>query len=153
MPLHTVYPRGVFAGEVWQFCFLSDHFHLSCVCITDADSNVQSLNIRNTFGAFIQRDTQQDGLSLSFPHVCPPPQSQSFGSAGLCDCVCACVSVSGRERRRREGGRKRLTSSVARSDFIPFSLLLVHEHSKNTHGLLSPVCLHTLPSIFSCTWE
>lgn len=40
-------------------------------------------------------------------------------------------------------GRKRLTSSVAHSDFIPFSLLLVHEHSKNTHGLLSPVCLHT----------
>lgn len=52
------------------------------------------------------------------------------------------------EEEGRWGERKRLTSSVAPSDFIPFSLLLVHEHSKNTRGLLSPVCLYTLAAIF-----
>lgn len=82
---------------------------------------------------YSERNTER--LSVAkFPLCLAPLQSQSF------------VCVSG---KRGWGGRKRLTSSVAPSDFIPFSLLLVHEHSKNTVGLLSPVCLHTLVSIFT----
>lgn len=89
---------------------------------------------------YIQRDTQQDGLLLSSSHVWPPCRVCHL-VAQVCVTVCVCQEGGGVER-------KRLTSSVARSDFIPFSLLLVHEHSKNTRGLLSPVCLHTGFCIF-----
>lgn len=48
----------------------------------------------------------------------------------VCTCMCMCVQT------------ERLTSSVASSDSIPFSLLHVHEHRENTRALLSPASPH-----------
>jgi len=56
------------------------------------------------------------------------------GSAWLRTCVCKCVYS------------ERLTSFVANGNFIPLSLLHVHEHGKNTCALLSPVLLWSVPT-------
>lgn len=66
-------PRQVYLDVFAQlrlssFAFLSDHFEASCFCITDTVSRIQYR---------IQRDTRQDGLSLSSPHVCPSPPADS----------------------------------------------------------------------------
>lgn len=93
----------------------------------------------NSLGGRKLHDTHT--LSLTgFPLCLAPPQSQLLGSTGLRDhehvcacvrtCMCMCVQT------------ERLTSSVASSDSIPFSLLHVHEHRENTRALLSPPSPH-----------
>lgn len=126
-------PHTHFAGKVKRFSIHQIIF----ICLVSLPLiqkvHVHALNLGNTLGPCIQTETRKDCLSLSSPCVWLPCRVSH---------LCVCV-------RERGGGRKRLTSSGAPSDFIPFSLLLVHEHSKNTVGLLSPVCLYTLASIFT----
>lgn len=93
-------------------------------------------------------------LSRGSPCVWPPCRvsrwvAQVCVTMSMCVWVCmsvcmsVCVSVQS----------ERLTSSVADSDFIPFSLLHVGAHCQNTCALLSPVSTSALLFCLSAIFQ